>query len=97
VNVIKNLTNSEKAIFVGLLIVAATVLAAMGKMTIDAWIDYTKFMAATYVAGKTIQGTASVIKNGQKDSSDLKKEVSASDAAADRAVLEKFPVKKKDS
>jgi hypothetical protein len=89
-SVLKELLSSEKAIFVGLLIVAATVLTGMGKMTIDQWIAYTEWMAVTYVAGKTIQGTAAVIKNGKKDSSDLKKKLSDSDAAVDTAIEDKF-------
>lgn len=90
-NVLRNLANSEKAIFVGMLIIAASVLAGMGKMTMDQWIAYTEWMAVTYVAGKTIQGTALAIRNGQKNSSGLQKKLSASDAAADAKAKEVTP------
>ena len=59
--VVKNFINSEKAVAVGLLVVAASVLAALGKMSIDQWIDYTKWMATVYVGGKSIQGAVAKI------------------------------------
>jgi len=93
-NVIKNFLNSEKAIFVGLLVIAATVLAALGKMTVDQWIAYTEWMAVTYVAGKTVHGAAVAISGKPASAPDL---VDDNDSAADKALIEKFPVKKKDA
>jgi hypothetical protein len=55
VNVIKNLINSEKAVTVGLLVIASTVLTALGEMSVAEWREYTTWMAGFYVAGKTIQ------------------------------------------
>lgn len=55
---IKNLIHSEKAVFVVLLVVAATVLTALGHMTVPEWKEYTTWLAGIYVAGKTIQGAA---------------------------------------
>ncbi len=60
-NVIKNLVNSEKAVALGLLVIAASVLAALGKMSIDQWISYTEWMAGFYVGGKSIQGAAALL------------------------------------
>lgn len=53
---IKSLLSSEKAIACGLLVIAATVLTALDKMTIDQWLEYTKWLAVIYVSGKTVQG-----------------------------------------
>jgi len=55
-NVIKNFFNSEKAIAVGLLVIAASVLAGLGKMSISEWTSYTQTLAGIYVAGKSLQG-----------------------------------------
>lgn len=56
--VLKNLISSEKAVAVGLLVVAASVLAALGQMSIEQWTSYTKWLAGIYVSGKAIQGAA---------------------------------------
>lgn len=53
---LKNLLGSEKAFAGGVLIVCATVLAAIGKMTVMEWADYSKWIFMTYVVGKTVQG-----------------------------------------
>jgi hypothetical protein len=57
-NVIKNLINSEKAVTIGLLVIAATVLTALGDMSVAEWREYTTWMAGFYVTGKTIQSAA---------------------------------------
>lgn len=65
--VFKNFVNSEKAVAVGLLVIGATVLAALGKMTVEQWMSYTKWMGTVYVGGKTAHGIAATIataKNG---------------------------------
>lgn len=56
-----NLWHSEKGLAGGLLIVAATVLVALGRLDADVWIDYTKWIFGIFVAGKTAQGVASLI------------------------------------
>lgn len=53
--------NSEKGLFGIALIIGVTVLVALGHVTSEIWIDYTKWIFAFYVGGKTIQGAASVI------------------------------------
>lgn len=53
--------NSEKGLFGVALIIACTVLTALGHVAAEAWIDYTKWIFAFYVGGKTIQGAASVL------------------------------------
>lgn len=53
---LKALSNSEKAVAIGVLVIAATAMVFTGHLTTDQWIDYTEFMAVTYVGGKTVQG-----------------------------------------
>lgn len=57
----KNLWHSEKAIAVGMLVIAATVLTALGDMTIEQWTEYTKYLVTVYVGGKTIQGVTEML------------------------------------
>lgn len=59
--VVKQLLGSEKAVAVGLLIIAASALTATGQMTIDEWMDYTKWLAGIYVGGKSLQGAAEAL------------------------------------
>lgn len=70
-----NLWNSEKGLAGGLLIIAATVLTALGHMTIDAWVDYTKWIFGIFVAGKTAQGVAALIA-GKPEAAEESKTVS---------------------
>ena len=56
--VFKSLFASEKAVFVGLLVIAASALTALDLMSVAEWQDYTKWLAGIYVGGKSIQGAA---------------------------------------
>ena len=87
-NVLKNLLNSEKGVFVLALIIGATVLAALGHMTIDQWIDYTKWMATIYVAGKTVHGAASAIGGRAVDHDALADKIADRITVTDEAVDE---------
>ena len=53
---VKALLGSEKAIAGGILIICATVLTAIGMMTVADWQSYSQSIFITYVAGKTVQG-----------------------------------------
>ena len=64
--VLKNFINSEKAVASGILAIGATVLTALGQMTIDQWMGYTQIILGIYVGGKTLQGAATAIGNGRK-------------------------------
>lgn len=67
---LKNLLNSEKAFAGGVLIICATVLVAVGDMSISDWQDYTKWIFGIYVFGKTTQGAvASVVGKASSPSS----------------------------
>jgi hypothetical protein len=56
--VAKQLLGSEKAVAAGLLVVGVTVLCALGRITPQEWMDYTKFVLGIYVAGKTVTAAA---------------------------------------
>jgi hypothetical protein len=57
---IKALLGSEKALVGGSLVIAATVLVALGHMTVGDWQTYTRDVFYGYIGGKTLQGVASV-------------------------------------
>jgi len=99
-NVLKNLVNSEKAVVVGALIIAATVLVILNKLSIPEWLEYTQVLAGIYVGGKAIQGAASAVASGSAAKAEaaavhvelakLRTAIAGSDAAADAALAEKF-------
>lgn len=62
-NVITNLLNSEKGVMGLALLIAASVLAAMGTIDAVAWINYTQWIFGIYAGSKAIQGAASAIAN----------------------------------
>ncbi len=53
---IKDLLNSERGIVALALIVAATVLCAIGSISTQQWLDYSTWIFTTYAAAKTITG-----------------------------------------
>lgn len=57
---IKALLASEKAIAAGVLAICATVLVAIGAMTVADWQTYTRDVLIVYVSGKTLQGAVSM-------------------------------------
>lgn len=62
-NVLAQLSNSEKAVIIITLILGATVMLGLGKIAPQQWIDYTTWLAGIYVGGKTVQGAASAFAN----------------------------------
>lgn len=62
-----DLWKSERGLIAILLIIGATVLAALGKMTFADWREYTLYIFGTYAVLKTITGTVQVIKGGTSD------------------------------
>lgn len=63
-NALRDLFGSERGFFALLLVVAATLLAALGKMTTDQWQSFAIWIFGIYVGGKTVTGAVDVIKNG---------------------------------
>lgn len=54
---IGDLWKSERGLISVALIIAATVLSALGMLTVQQWLDYTKWIFVTYAAAKTITGS----------------------------------------
>lgn len=87
-NVLQNLLNSEKAVVTGLLIIAASALAGLDKMSVAQWMDYTTLLAGFYIGGKTVQGAASAISSARDAKAELavlKASLAANDDEADAA------------
>lgn len=57
-----DLWKSERGLIASLLIIAVTVLAALGKVTFAEWREYTLYIFGTYAVLKTITGTTAIIK-----------------------------------
>ncbi|UCC72059.1 MAG: hypothetical protein JSV86_17075 [Gemmatimonadota bacterium] len=99
-NVLKNFANSEKAVAVGALILAATVLVILDRLSIQEWMEYTQVLAGIYVGGKALQGAASSVGGGKQikaetaaikmELAELRTAIASNDAAADTALEEKF-------
>lgn len=68
---IKDLLGSEKGFVALLLIIGATVLAGLDKVTFDAWRDYTVWIFAIYAGTKTATSAVAMI-TGQTAPADLK-------------------------
>jgi len=60
---LKNLWNSERGLVAIALIVACTVLVAIGRITVEQWQSYSTWIFGIYVAGKTATGTAQIIRS----------------------------------
>jgi hypothetical protein len=59
---ITDLWKSERGLVAVLLIIAATVLASLGKLTFADWREYTLYIFGTYAAAKTITGALQIVK-----------------------------------
>lgn len=59
---ITDLWKSERGLLAVLIIVAATVLTALSKMTIDSWQTFVMGIFITYAAGKTVTGAVAILK-----------------------------------
>jgi hypothetical protein len=58
---ITDLLQSERGIISIFLIVASTVLVIVGALPIEEWITYTKWIAVTLIASKTVTGAIETI------------------------------------
>lgn len=59
---IADLWKSEKGLLTLAIIVCATVLAALNRMTTDQWISFVQVIFGAYVFGKTATGVAQIVK-----------------------------------
>jgi hypothetical protein len=53
---LKDLLASERGALCVLLVLASLVLVVLGRLTVDAWLAYTKWIATVLVASKTVTG-----------------------------------------
>ena len=53
---LKDLLSSERGTICILLIVASTILVLAGKLDINAWVTFSKWIATVLVASKTVTG-----------------------------------------
>lgn len=51
-----DLWKSERGLVAVALIAAATVMSGLGIITVEQWLDYTKWLFVTYAAAKTVTG-----------------------------------------
>lgn len=66
----KGLLESRKAIFSMLLVVAVSVLAILRILTVEQWIDYTKWLSGFYVGAEAVDsglGKLGVYLSGKKE------------------------------
>lgn len=61
---LKDLLLSERGTFCILLVIAATLLAFLGKLDAQTWISFMKWVAITLVASKTITGAVETVTGG---------------------------------
>jgi hypothetical protein len=57
---IKDLWQSERGIVTIALIAACTVLCVTSSLTVEQWLEYTKWVFITYAAAKTVTGVAAM-------------------------------------
>lgn len=62
-----DLFKSERGLLTILLVIAATVLCAIGKLAVDDWTTYTKWALLIYTTGKTATGVVSAITGKDTD------------------------------
>lgn len=94
--VIKDLARSEKAVVSLGVLIAATVLCALGHVTVEQWLEFAKWVLLVYVGGKSVQGAASALarrgvapqaKTEQAQTTDA---LAANDAKADADLRRRF-------
>lgn len=61
-----DLWKSERGLVAVALIAAATVMTGMGIITVDQWLDYTKWLFVTYAAAKTVTGAVGLASSQPK-------------------------------
>ena len=62
-----DLLNSERGTLCVVLVIASTILVALAKISPEAWLEYTKWIAVTLVAGKTITSALETMTSAKTD------------------------------
>jgi hypothetical protein len=76
-----DLWKSERGLLAVVLIIAATVLAGLDRMTTDAWRDFSLYVFGIYATGKTLTGAVAIMK-GSTDPAPLSSPATAPTPAA---------------
>ena len=53
---------SERGVFALLVLIMVTILTAIGKVTADQWIEFTKWLSIAFISGKTISHAVETMK-----------------------------------
>lgn len=70
-----DLWKSERGLVMVVLIIGATVLCALGIVTVQQWLDYTKWVFVTYAAAKTVTGSIAIAAAAKPDTGEDKAKV----------------------
>lgn len=65
---ITNLWRSERGILAVLLVISATVLASLNRMSIDAWRDFSLYVFGIYATTRTVTGAVDLVVTAKRDS-----------------------------
>jgi hypothetical protein len=66
-NGLKGLLESKKAFAGGLLIICATVLVGLGKMTVEAWQEFSTYIFIAYASAETVNGVAATVSGTKRE------------------------------
>jgi len=58
---------SERGFYALVLVIASTVLTALGQMTIDMWKEFNLYIFGIYVTGKSLTGAVALFKGGTSE------------------------------
>ncbi len=64
---IADLWKSERGLLASLLIIGATVLAALGEMAVEDWREFSLSVFGIYATAKTVTGGLQIMKGGTAD------------------------------
>ena len=59
---IGDIFKSERGVFTLLVLIMVTILTAIGKVTADQWIEFTKWLTVAFISGKTISHAVETMK-----------------------------------
>lgn len=62
-----DLLKSERGFFALALVIASTVLTALGQMSIDMWKEFNLYIFGIYVTGKSLTGAVALFKGGSSE------------------------------
>lgn len=62
-----DLFKSERGFFALALVIASTVLTALGQMSIDMWKEFNLYIFGIYVTGKSLTGAVALFKGGSSE------------------------------